>query len=454
MKPKRISLIRHEAIRAIRLSDRTSDQLIFFSVLSGSRIPRQCTGGRDSTPGFDKNRPPRELGLASRRADPRSGIVNINDHLSKTITKESDHMTRFDRHRRNLSLRPVLSSLEDRALLSAVMPHHLQALRASGQIHVENHRNHKPNHSPAGPPITLINQVSAGGFTFLNFDGPNSGTNAGAGTNMNGISNSGSSVGVAIGNDGQFHNFVVNPLKSRFATVLNINGSTTAMAFGANSGGTVVGTDGNGNAFTLRHGKLNTFIPTGGMSATAFGINDKGTIVGQFVTANATPGFIKNGRSYITINAPSGPNVVNAQGINNKGLVVGFYVGTDTQVHGFMANQKVAKNGAITGVAIADPTIPNVPGEPGATFVFSQILGINDHGIAVGYYGDSTTSQHGFLLNTRTGQYTFLDDPSEAFNNGVEVTQITGITNSGEITGFYSDANGVFHGFVAIAPRA
>jgi len=35
------------------------------------------------------------------------------------------------------------------------------------------------------------------------------------------------------------------------------------------------------------------------------------------------------------------------------------------------------------------------------------------------------------------------------FDNGVEVTQITGITNSGEITGFYSDASGVFHGFVA-----
>ena len=81
--------------------------------------------------------------------------------------------------------------------------------------------------------------------------------------------------------------------------------------------------------------------------------------------------------------------------------------------------------------------------------MFSQILGINDKGIAVGYYGDSTTSQHGFIYNTNTGQYTFLDDPSEAFNNGVEVTQITGITNSGEITGFYSDANGVFHGFVA-----
>jgi hypothetical protein len=114
-----------------------------------------------------------------------------------------------------------------------------------------------------------------------------------------------------------------------------------------------------------------------------------------------------------------------------------------------MAREAAAVGGVLTGTAIADPTIPNVPGEPGATFVFSQILGISDNGIAVGYYGDSTTSQHGFLYDTQTGQYTFLDDPFEQFNSGVEVTQITGITNSGEITGFYSDANGVFHGFEA-----
>jgi aconitase A len=118
-----------------------------------------------------------------------------------------------------------------------------------------------------------------------------------------------------------------------------------------------------------------------------------------------------------------------------------------------MASQGAAKHGTLTAIAIADPTIPTVAGEPGATFVFSQILGVNDHGIAVDCYGDSTTSQHGFLYNTNTGKYTFLDDPSEAFDNGVEVTQITGITNSGEITGFCSDANGVFHGFVASAPR-
>ena len=154
-------------------------------------------------------------------------------------------------------------------------------------------------------------------------------------------------------------------------------------------------------------------------------------------------------RTAIRIDAPSGPDIVNAQGINNFGLVVGFYVGTDGQDHGFIAHERDARFGELTGTAVADPTIPPVTGEPGATFVFSQILGVNDEGIAVGYYGDSTTSQHGFIYNTHTGHYTFLDDPSEAFHNGVEVTQITGINDFGQITGFYSDANGVFHSFVA-----
>jgi len=341
--------------------------------------------------------------------------------------------------------------LEGRTLLNAAVPHHVHDVRVSADV---MHAKHNKDLLGDGPNLTVLNTITSSGYQFTNFDGPTPGTNAGAGTNMNGISNAGTAVGFTIDNDGNFHNFTANPLKSKSVNTLNINGSTTAMALGINAVGSVVGTDGNGNAFFLDHGKLKTFIPTGGSSAVAFGVNDHGTIVGQFVASAATPGFIRvKERSFITINAPSGPNVVNAQSINNEGLVVGFYAGMDGQVHGFKANEKDATGGVLTGTAIADPTIPNVPGEPGATFVFSQILGVNDSGIAVGYYGDSTTSQHGFLYNTRTGVYTFLDDPSEAFNNGVEVTQITGITNSGEITGFYSDANGVFHGFVATAPK-
>jgi len=339
-------------------------------------------------------------------------------------------------------------SLEERVLLNAAVPRDLYDPRVSAQV--QGYQNHKSKQQVPGPTLTPINKVKAGGFVFHNFDGPNAGTGATQGTNMNGISNTGTSVGFSIENNGDLLNFTANPLKSTSAKVLNINGSTTAMALGVNSAGTVVGTDGNGNAFYLSHGVVTTFIPPGGSSAVALGINDEGTIVGQYTTSTAMPGFIRvNSKTYITINAPSGPDIVFAQSINNRGLVVGFYVGTDGQDHGFIANERAAKNGVLTGIPIPDPSIPSVPGEPGATFMFSQVLSVNSKGIAVGYYGDSTTSQHGFIYNTNTGKYTFLDDPSEAFDNGVEVTQITGITNSGEITGFYSDANGVFHGFVA-----
>lgn len=290
--------------------------------------------------------------------------------------------------------------------------------------------------------------IVAGGYTFTNFDFPNTGTAAAAGTNANGIANNGTAVGFTVDNAGNFANYLRQP--NGTTTALNVG--SPGMAFGVNSAGNVVGVGQNGSAFFLPKSGSPQTLTTPGTTSTGFGINDNGNIVGQYTTGNATPGFYlasQAGNGLITINAPSGPNTVNAQGVNNNGLIVGFYVGNDGQDHGFTANTAMANGATLTGIAVADPTIPNVPGEPGATFVFSQILGVNDQGLAVGYYGDSTVSQHGFLYNTNTGTYTFLDDPSEAFSNGVEVTQITGINDLGEISGFYTDAAGVFHGFVA-----
>lgn len=301
-----------------------------------------------------------------------------------------------------------------------------------------------PGLSWAGP----VGTVTAGGYAFSNFQGPGSGTGAGAGTNMNGIANGGAAVGFGIDNNGNFTNFVRNP----DGTFTTINGlATGALANGINNAGDIVGVQ-NGQAFLIPHGGSVTPISIpGASSSAAFGINDKGNIVGQYGVGAQTPGFYlgSNSGTPVRIDAPAGADTVNVQGVNNSGQVVGFYVGNDGQDHGFQANIASAVKGQITGTAIGDPTLPTIPGEPGATFVFSQILGVNDKGIAVGYYGDSTTSQHGFLYNLSTGAYTFLDDPSEGFDNGVEVTQITGINNLGQITGFYSDSSGVFHGFVA-----
>ncbi len=296
---------------------------------------------------------------------------------------------------------------------------------------------------------TVISTIDFDGYAFTNFDLPNSGNAAGAGTNINGIANNGATVGFSIDNGGNLNNYVQSPNPGGAATFLNLN--PAAMALGIDSAGNVVGTQ-NGAAVFLPNGGSPKTLSTPTGATAAFGINDNGNIVGQSTSGAGSPGFFLKdsaGNGLITINAPSGPNIVNTQGVNDNGLVAGFYIGNDGQYHGLLANTAAASGGSLTGTAVADPTIPVVPGEPGATFVFSQLLGINDAGIVAGYYGDSTASQHGLLYDTTSGAYTFLDDPAEAFDNGVEVTQITGINNKGELAGFYSDANGVFNGFVA-----
>jgi hypothetical protein len=292
--------------------------------------------------------------------------------------------------------------------------------------------------------------VTPQGWTFINFDPA---IPAGsAGSNANGINNLGQVVGVTVdvNNAPTSSNFTGTP-----AHTIPLNLGANAVAFGTNAEANVVGTQ-NGTAFLYERlnpssAPMPILVPAG--ATNAFGINDFGQIVGQYTNAQGqTPGFmILNPKThqYITIKAPSGPNTVNAQAVSNFGLIIGFYVGTDGQTHGFKANAAEAHNGVVTGTAIADPVIPKIAGEPGATFVFSQLLGVNDRGIVVGYYGDSTTSQHGFIYDSNTGKYTFLDDPKVAFKAGVEVTQITGISNSGELAGFYTDAHGDAHSFTA-----
>ncbi len=290
---------------------------------------------------------------------------------------------------------------------------------------------------------TILGTFTSDGYIFTNFD-PTL-TSGAAGSNANGISNTGQIVGTEVNgnNTSVFTNYVGTP---NHTALLNIGFSDVTN--GINSAGTIVG--GNGTtAFVMPAGATPATLPTpaNASAETALGINDHGGIVGTFTnqTGNSPGFYLPSGGSPVIINGPSGlDTAVNAQGINNHGQIIGFYVGTDGQTHGF-----TVAPGGTTGIAIPDPTIPVVPAEPGATFVFSQLLGINDGNLAVGYYGDSTTSQHGFVYNLKTNTYTFLDDPAAAFSNGVEVTQITGISNIGELSGFYTDGSGIAHSFAA-----
>jgi hypothetical protein len=70
---------------------------------------------------------------------------------------------------------------------------------------------------------------------------------------------------------------------------------------------------------------------------------------------------------------------------------------------------------------------------------------INSSGDVVGFYIDANFVQHGYLLSH--GQYTTIDDPNAGTGPG-QGTFVTAINASGVIGGEYIDANFVQHGFL------
>lgn len=270
---------------------------------------------------------------------------------------------------------------------------------------------------------------------FTTLDGP-----AGSPTTVNGINNNGTIVGFTT-NNGVNSNFLRSAGGS--FTSLNLGDPAQGMANGVNINNMIVGVA-NNNAFLINNGKQQTLTPPGSSSSIAFGINDSGVIVGQYVNGSVTPGFVYQNGSFVTVNPTTNAMVTNVQSVNNSGIAAGFYSTDGMHQHGFLYNVATKQT-----TLLPDPSTART--QAGGLFL-TQFLGINDKGVAVGYYQTNNGSQFGFLFNTATNTYTFLDDPSAAPVNGVQITQITGIDNSGMICGFYIDANGVQHGFTATSP--
>jgi len=269
---------------------------------------------------------------------------------------------------------------------------------------------------------------------FTTFDGP-----GGSPTTNNGINNIGTVVGFTTSN-----NVNANFLRSATGGFVSVNltgGAGGDMANGVNTHNAVVGVS-SGNAFLLVNGSHSGLGIPGAISSVAFGINDNGVIVGQYVNAAGnTPGFVDANGVITTINATPTATVTNVQGINNGGIAIGFYSADGVHQHGFLYNTSTKQT-----TLLPDPSTARITANG---LVLTQFLGINDNNEAVGYYQTTNGSQYGFLFNLSTNTYTFLDAPNAAVVNGVQITQITGVSNAGEICGFYIAANGAQHGFIA-----
>jgi len=171
------------------------------------------------------------------------------------------------------------------------------------------------------------------------------------------------------------------------------------------------------------------------------GINNEGKIVGYFGS-----GAQNHPNKGYRLNAPYGqhnyvnenfPHSVQTQvtGLNDNGITVGFWSSMNTASmsnnnFGFWEQNGKAHNADFpTGDAASPPV--------------DQLLGVNDHDVAVGFWTDAQNNNHGYEYNIKTHRFSTVNYKGDSL-------QATAINNHGDVAGVYSPTAGATDGFVKI----
>lgn len=220
------------------------------------------------------------------------------------------------------------------------------------------------------------------------------------------------------------------------------------------------------------------------------GINDRAIIAGYFGSGadahHPNQGYVVHPNyhqhDFVSDNFPMSVQT-QVTGLNNSGTKVGFYVDANNNQLGFF--QK-----GVNYTKVMDPNSPPVATSSNGNPSVNQLLGINDHDVAVGFYTDANNVNHGYTYDVDTGHSTEITVPglptgssvtASAINNhgtvvgfaalpgsGSETeswiqvadgktgflvypdstsTSALGISNEGEVVGVYTDVTGNMHGF-------
>jgi hypothetical protein len=162
------------------------------------------------------------------------------------------------------------------------------------------------------------------------------------------------------------------------------------------------------------------------------GINNEGVIAGYFgsgAQGHPNMGYLLTPAGYRSENVP-GSVQTQVTGLNDSGVTVGFAASMNNASlvndnHGF-----VDVNGQFR-------TADFPAGQP-ASPPADQLLGVNDHDIAVGFYTDAKGSNHGYEYNINSGGFTRVTEPGQA---GASLTAAA-INNHGDVAGFYTGKGG------------
>jgi probable HAF family extracellular repeat protein len=170
-----------------------------------------------------------------------------------------------------------------------------------------------------------------------------------------------------------------------------------------------------------------------GAGTVALGINDPGVIVGLYVdplNPGVTHGFVYDRGTFTTLDYPGVPSTL-LGALNDAGAIVGTYTDASGVNHGFLYEQ-----GTFTPFDA-----------PGAGSSFGQgtfPVGISSNGLID---GQMTNDSGGFGWVLRDGRFSSLNDPNAAPG---QVSFPESISSNGRyVPGYYGDASGATHGYVA-----
>jgi hypothetical protein len=240
------------------------------------------------------------------------------------------------------------------------------------------------------------------------------------------------------------------PTVYQFATLDDSSGPGFNQLLGINNEGVIAGYFGSGSQFDPNKGYLlappygqgnyrNEHYPHS-VQTQVTGLNDEGVTVGFFSTqknanlVNNNFGWYAAGGHFHEVNFPTGtpakPPADQLLGVNNHDVAVGFFTNGSGLNRGYTYNIKTK--------TFARVLIPGVPGlGPSLT-----ATAINNNGDVAGFYVDSRGHTDAFLA-VHHGSFRTLDFP------GAPATEALGVNDHDEVAGLYkgSGSTAKTHGF-------
>jgi CHRD domain len=180
------------------------------------------------------------------------------------------------------------------------------------------------------------------------------------------------------------------------------------------------------------------------------GINNEGEIAGYFgsgAQGHPNTGYLLfppfRQDNYWSENYPHSVQT-QVTGLNDNGVTVGFFstkndanVGNDPNFGWYAADGHFHEVNFPTGTPAAPPV--------------DQLLGVNDHDVAVGFFINGSGLNRGYTYNIKTKTFTRVLPPGASNSNLGRSLAATAINNNGDVAGSYTDSHGNTDGFLAVS---